>query len=75
MLYLVDEEGRQRQMDSGKAGRTTLIEYFRLCQETKEISRTGIKPRSLLYTETPKYYAWNKDKKRLEARVNKTPAV
>ncbi|EFP93666.2 uncharacterized protein PGTG_19561 [Puccinia graminis f. sp. tritici CRL 75-36-700-3] len=64
-VYFTDQEGLERQMESGSAARTTLTEYFRL--NRLNAIGYGVPARSLLYHEIPKYFRWSK-KKRFKGR-------
>ncbi|KAI7934342.1 hypothetical protein MJO28_017129 [Puccinia striiformis f. sp. tritici] len=59
LVYFPGEESAVGQLESGKAGRTTLTEYFMLNQEDARGAK-GKQARSLTYTEIVSYFSWNK---------------
>ncbi|PLW05337.1 hypothetical protein PCASD_25579 [Puccinia coronata f. sp. avenae] len=72
-VYFIDQDGLQKAMDSGKAARTTLTEYFRL-NKLNAIG-LGVPARSLTFQQFPKYFRWDKKNKRFKARKQESNMI
>lgn len=75
MVYFRDRGQLRSALESGRATRTTLSEYMRLCSENARIDRTFLTVRSLLYTELIRYFWWNKSDKEWCRRHKDSSAV
>lgn len=75
IVYFRNRGQLREALESGRATRTTLTEYMRLCQEDARIDRTFLAVRSLLYTEMTKYFWWNKANKEWCRRVKDSETV
>lgn len=69
-VYYTDEAGLRQALETGRAERTTLTEFFRLCREDAPLRGTNQTIRTLKYHEITKYFVWNQKKKRLTPRQN-----
>lgn len=62
ILYFNCTATLRRLIDSGRAGRTPLTEFFELCKNNVEIPSINSTVRSITYPEVIKYFRWLKEK-------------
>lgn len=74
-IYFLDEAGLRQSFETGRAERTTLTKFFRLCCENAPLQGSNATIQTIKYNELTKYFTWNARDRKLQPRKNKLISI
>lgn len=74
-IYFLDEAGLRQSLETGRAERTTLTKFFRLCCENAPLQGSNATIQTIKYNELTKYFTWNARDRKLQPRKNKLISI